>query len=193
MINVNDYVKLSDEEIEWFDKNLIWGGGLKSQTRPDLERGMLLYYLCKKYNVKKALDIGTASFFSARAMAKSGAKVDTIDIKGEMPEKPYDNINFIKGDSKEIVPTLGEYDICFIDGDHDYEGVKADLINCKKQCKIIVAHDYGNLAGPTQAINEELKDFDLILCDRMWKGAPYENGIDKGGNKIDYGVVVYGV
>lgn len=193
--NVNDYVKLTKAEVNWFDKNLIYGGGLKSVTRPDLERGLLLYYLCKKYKVKNALDLGTAGFFSARAMAKSGAQVTTIDIKGEKdPNDGWDNIEFIKGDSRDILPRLlaegKKYDIVFVDGDHGYKGVKFDLQYSKKLCKLIVAHDYGNLSDVTKAIDEELSGFDLVLCDRMWKGAPYENGVDRHGNPVNYGIVV---
>lgn len=194
--NINDFVKLPHKIVDWFDKNLIYGGGLKSITRPDLERGLLLYYLCAKHKVKKALDIGTASFFSARSMAKSGCEVDTIDIKGEKdPKDGWSNINFYLEDSKILLPKFIEegkkYDICFIDGDHSYEGVKVDIQNCKKLCKIIVCHDYGNLTDVTKAIDEELRPEEIIIEDRMWKGAPYENGIDKNGQPINYGIVVY--
>jgi len=193
-ININDYVRLPDGVVDWFDKNMF---EIKSQIRPDLERGLLLYYLCKKYNVKNALDVGTAGFFTAKSMAKAGAKVTTIDIKGEMPDIPYENITFIKGDSKEVLPEFikqgNKYDIIFIDGDHSYAGVKQDLINAKQLSNLIVCHDYGNLADVTRAIDEEIEidKSELILADRMWRGAPYEKGYDKNGNKIDYGIIVY--
>ena len=189
--NIKDIVKLTPKEDNWFDKNLIIGG-FANPNRPDLERGLLLYYLAK--GVKRCLDIGTAGFFSAKAMAKSGAIVDTIDIQGEQPSKEglYANINFIKGDSTEIVPKLKhKYDLTFIDGDHEYETVKQDIENAMKISQVIVCHDYGNLPGPTQAIDELIKPEEVIICDRMWYGAPYENGIDKSGNKIQYGLVLW--
>jgi len=188
-IKITDYVKnLTREEIDWFDDFI--SGGFENQQRPDLERGLLLYAIAKKLNAKRCLDIGTAGFFSARAMAK-WCFTDTIDIIGEMPKKPFKNITFIKGKSQDIVPKLDKYDVCFIDGDHFYEGVKQDIQNCKDKCRIIVCHDYGNEKWVTKAIDEELNNFILILEDRMWFGAPYENGQDKNGNDIDYGVVVY--
>jgi len=194
--NINDYVKLLKSEVDWFDKNLIYGG-IKSQQRPDLERGLLLYYLCQKIKAKKVLDVGTAGFFTARSMAKYGCQVDTIDIKGEKdPRDGWNNINFIKGRSQDLMVEMiaagDRYDLIFVDGDHSYEGVKQDLKCAKRLTDVIVAHDYGNLDGPTRAIDEELESFDLVLEDRMWKGAPYENGYDKNGNKINYGVAVAG-
>lgn len=42
--------------------------------------------------------------------------------------KNYDNWEFIKGDANEVVKTWDrEIDVLFIDGDHSYEGVKADF------------------------------------------------------------------
>ena len=194
-IKITDYIKnLTQEEIDWFDKNLI--KGIKNQNRPDLERGLLLYSICKKIKAKRCLDIGTAGFFSARSMAKYGCEVDTIDIKGEKdPNDGWDNINFIKGDSTEVLDQLNKnsktYDLVFIDGSHDYETVKRDIINAKIVSNLLVCHDYGNLPEVTRAIDEEILPDAVIIEDRMWYGAPYENGYDKNGNKIDYGLVIY--
>ena len=43
------------------------------------------------------------------------------------------NVEIIKGDSKEILPSLDltEVDYVFLDGGHSYETVKSDLNNCK--------------------------------------------------------------
>lgn len=191
-VNVKNFVKLSQEDIDNVEK--LTGTTWSDIKRPDLERGLVLLSLCREFKAKRCLDIGTAGFFSAKCMALSGAVIDTIDIKGEQPSQEgiYKNINFIKSDSKEIVPKLDyEYDVCFIDGDHSYETVRVDIRNCKKKCKVIVCHDFGNLADVTRAINEEIDVKEIIIEDRMWYGAPYENGIDKNGNIIDYGLVIW--
>lgn len=191
-ININDYVKLTKKEVDWFQENMF---DIKSQNRPDLERGFLLYYLCKKIKAKKVLDIGTGGFFTARSMAHYGCHVDTIDVKGSKdPKDGWDNINFMLGRSQDYMKGMIErgekYDLIFIDGSHSYEDVVIDIQNAKKLTNLIVCHDYGNLNDITMAVDENLDNFDLILEDRMWKGAPYENGYDKNGNKIDYGVVI---
>lgn len=190
-INVKDFVKLSKEDIDNVERltGTTWG----DIKRPDLERGLVLLSLCRELKAKRCLDIGTAGFFSAKCMALSGAVIDTIDIKGEQPSQEgiYEKINFIKGDSKEIVTKLDfEYDVCFIDGDHSYETVRVDIRNCKKKCKVIVCHDYGNLTDVTRAINEEIDVKEVIIEDRMWFSGPYENGIDRNRQKIDYGLVI---
>jgi predicted O-methyltransferase YrrM len=201
LINVKDFIKriydLSPEEVEWFDKNLIIGG-IKNPRRPDLERGLVLYSICKKIKAECCLDIGTAAFFSAKSMAKSGSHVDTVDIKnlpfgGNSELMPL--ITTCVYDTKEFLPTLVKnkitYDLVFVDGDHSYAGTKSDILNAMKLSDLIVCHDYGNLGGPTKAIDETIKPQRIIVEDRMWYGAAYENGKDREGKPIDYGLAVW--
>lgn len=198
-IDIKDLQIIKDvdqEVIDWFDKELVIGGW-KNPARPDLERGLLLYAICKKLNAKNVLDIGSANFYSAKAMAKWGCKVLTIDIK---PQKLRGNdelhplITHLAVDSTKLLPLLKDkqFDLIFIDGSHDYEPVKQDISNSMRLSDTIVCHDYGNIPDVTKAINEIIKPTYYIADDRLWYGAAYEkSGIDKGGEPINYGLVIH--
>ena len=90
--------------------------------------------------------------------------------------KKYEkNIHLIKGNSNKILKKLDmsliEY--VFLDGGHDYETVKNDLINCSgvvERGGTILCDDYnlGHASGVRKAIDEyvKLKNFDCeILCE----------------------------
>ena len=89
------------------------------------------------------------------------------------------NVEILKGDSKEIIPILDltDIDYVFIDGGHSYETVKNDLNNCKAIIDnngIILCDDY-NLSyapGVKEAIDEFSfkENYDLkIVFDRFAK------------------------
>jgi len=64
-----------------------------------------------------------------------------------------------KGMTEDIVK-MGDnsFDLCFIDADHSYEGVKRDTILARRMVKsggVIVWHDYNNVPGVTQFIDED--------------------------------------
>lgn len=68
----------------------------------------------------------------------------------------YSNLRVICGDSAEIAASIPEVDMVFIDGAHDYESVKRDLLAyLPKARKIICGHDY-NWEGVNRAVTEVL-------------------------------------
>ncbi|MGX5726583.1 class I SAM-dependent methyltransferase [Metapseudomonas otitidis] len=78
-------------------------------------------------------------------------------------EKYSGNIVPVRGYSTEVVgvvrDTISELDLLFIDGDHSYEGAKADWDFYKSFLKpgaIVVFHDYGWAEGVQRVVHEEV-------------------------------------
>ena len=78
-------------------------------------------------------------------IAKSGHKVELLLADSHDPE------------TVRRVSDAGPYDFCFIDGDHSYEGVKADWENYGPMAKIIGFHDIINPPSQVDRLWAELK------------------------------------
>ena len=90
----------------------------------------------------------------------------------------------VVGDSKETVPEFEfENGICaiFIDGDHSYEGAKADIVNCLDKAgkgTLIIVDDVVRVGfpipGPVKAWDESLLELDILYAGQidytLWKG-----------------------
>ena len=90
-----------------------------------------------------------------------------------------DRIYPIRGFSTEVVKEVCEIsrtiDLLFIDGDHSYEGVKADWMAYKKFLKIgsiVVFHDYGWAEGVKRVIDENVTQYTSFTKNlpNMWWG-----------------------
>lgn len=86
----------------------------------------MIELLIRLGRISNILEVGTAIGYSAIRMVNAGAEhIDTIEINQDAARvaaenvkraKAEDKIHIIKGDAKEILPTLsGEYDMIFID------------------------------------------------------------------------------
>tara|TARA_R110002096_G_scaffold350201_1_gene543228 strand:+ start:44 stop:781 length:738 start_codon:yes stop_codon:yes gene_type:complete len=133
--------------------------------RPNYERGLLIYSLIKKYNLKSFLEIGFGRGFVTVCAAKAlqengGGKIVTIDplfedentkshVKRLIESLPREwfssnDISFVNGFSQNILPSINEnFDFVYIDGDHTYEATKKDWLNTKdKFNKFLLFDDY---------------------------------------------------
>jgi len=127
--------------------------------RPNYERGLLIYSLIKKYDIRSFLEIGFGRGYGALCAARAihengGGKVVSIDpyfdenhIKKLLtiyPKEWFKLIDLKGGFSKDILPELDEkYDFIYIDGDHTYNAVKSDWENTKdKFNKFLLFDDY---------------------------------------------------
>lgn len=93
--------------------------------------------------------------------------------------KQFENVKVIKSYTSDFLNSLeNEYlDAVYIDADHSYDGVKADLTLSYKKVKkggIIMGHDYTNrmFPGVVKAVNEFCNDFDLKISFLTEDGCP---------------------
>lgn len=101
-----------------------------------------------------AIEIGTYEGGSLRRVAAHSKHVDTFDLDDLVRDKHrLSNVSFHQGDSRATVPAVLDWyatreisvDFALIDGDHSYEGVRADVLNvvsspaCRRT--VILMHD----------------------------------------------------
>ena len=128
--------------------------------RANYERGILIYHLIRHYGITSMLEIGFgrgyATFCAARAFHDAGiaGKIVTVDpaldeknvkvLTQVFPQEWFSYIQFMKGTSADIIPTLKEdFDLVYIDGDHSYAGTKLDWDLTKdKWKKCLLFDDY---------------------------------------------------
>lgn len=168
-------------------------GGYHLQQNP-YEMAALLTVLARRFkpNGYTYLEIGSASGGFIRAIYeripfKTGVMIDNGEYLREHQEE---NISAFKGlVTRHILDSHGDqakvalygkkFDVIFIDGDHSYNGVKADIdlvIPHAKKETLIIFHDIAcaHVPGVQQAYEETLKQGRLIEIARFLK--PREPG-----------------
>lgn len=143
---------------------------------------------------KRVLEIGSANGFSACAMALGGAEhVTAVDPHSWVPGSlPAMTANLQTHGVEDKVTIIAEtfytaceglkgrkFDFIFIDGDHQYEAVKFDVIHARELLApggVIACHDYDECccAGVRPALDELFPDGPTLLVDTLFIYEPEE-------------------
>lgn len=179
--------------------------------RANYERGILIYHLIRQFNLTSMLEIGFgrgyATLCAAKAFYDAGiaGKIVSIDpafdenfigaLQKVFPPDWFKSLQLVKTTSSLALPQIPEnFDLIYIDGDHSYEGTKADWLGTKdKFNKFLLFDDYHlpskNDPGIkcSQAIDEvEDPSKELIIMDRRM----FFDDRRFTDDKIDYGQVL---
>lgn len=115
----------------------------------ELEAGILAAVAADR----TVIEIGTGLGVSTRALASTARSVTTVDIDPWVHETIWpdlpDHVERLRS-----LPADGQWDVAFIDGDHNRLAVRTDLRWCYPRVHVIVAHDTNH-----QAVRAE--------CDRV--------------------------
>lgn len=178
--------------------------------RSNYERGILIYYLIRKFNLTSMLEIGFgrgyATICAAKAFHDSGikGKITTIDpaidekflqaLTTVFSKELFQYINFMKCTSKQGFPNLNDqtFDLIYIDGDHSYEGTKLDWEWSKSKFNSFLLFDDYHMSSKNDPgidcarLIDEIDDQskELILMDRRMFFD------DRRIEKLDYGQVL---
>ena len=179
--------------------------------RPNYERGILIYYLIKHFNIKSVLEIGFgrgySTFCAAKAMTDAGIEGEIVTVDPALnkdqiqpltkifPRAWFEKIEFSKTFSDDFFKKdERRFDLVYIDGDHRYDAVKKDWDNSKKIFNKFVLFDDYHLPGKQQKdiecaklINEiEDPSKELIIMDRRM----FYDDRRFSDEEIDYGQVL---
>lgn len=112
-----------------------------------------------KGSVGHAVDLPGGAWGNAKSVRSLERAVESLARKGY-------KVGLTFGDSqasgtKSIVGRAGPFDACLIDGDHRYDGVKADWETYRRHARIVAFHD---IAGEGQRNG----DF-VVEVPRLWR------------------------
>ncbi|NVD39794.1 class I SAM-dependent methyltransferase [Ensifer sp. HO-A22] len=162
-------------------EDFLFDDGVNQNWHMQLSERVALMHVLGRVKSEVSLEIGTFQCGSLRPIAAASKRVITFDIdENQHRISPlFPNVKFVTGDSAQTLPPIiealnsGDEEVNFIlvDGSHEEDGVRRDLIECikyvpKRRPTVILAHDSANpavRAGITSV---------------PWVGCPYVHAIN---------------
>lgn len=116
------------------------------------------------------LEIGVHRGYLCKTWREAFPEAGVVGIEKDISELEFTDFWLIDGDSKdphvrERARKVGEYDLVFIDGDHTFEGAKADwnaYANLVRPGGIVAFHDTRRVGEQWVGKVETRKLFDLL-------------------------------
>tara|TARA_B110000211_G_C13901130_1_gene473989 strand:- start:114 stop:746 length:633 start_codon:yes stop_codon:yes gene_type:complete len=149
-------------------------------------------------SINSVMEIGFNAGHSAEIFLSSNKNINLISfdigeyhyvkLGKQFIDKTYpDRHTLIIGNSLDTVPEYfkkinKKFDLIFIDGSHNYEVAKSDLLNCKN-----LAHDKTIVIMDDTVNNNNLSEFWNIGPTRAWREAKELNIIKEIGSEDYYG------
>lgn len=145
--------------------------------------------LLSRLSPKIAIEIGTADGGSLTRIAAHSEHVHTFDLAPRV-QQDFSNVTYHCGDSRVLLPAVlrdlegagRSVDFVLIDGDHEAEGVRLDLLNILDSTAVsravIVLHDAANegvregIRRANPATYPKVAYVDLDFVDSVWVAAP---------------------
>lgn len=128
----------------------------------------------------KMLEVGSNYGVSTEVFAIHFGLVHAVDLG--FPQRffdrlsKYNNVMAISGRSPDVAKQFedGTFDLIYIDAEHSYDSVKADILGWLPKVKkhgFIAGHDYSEQesnGGVIKAVNEVLGEPDRVFEDTSW-------------------------
>lgn len=145
-----DVWRIADDVVGWLDG-------------PEAE---LLYSCAKSLPIgSEIVEVGTAHGKSATVLVFAGHKISSVDIDPKISVWPGTNILTMKSVDASERFKVESIDLLFLDGDHEYESVKADIgawLSRVKPGGMVLFHDYQSWPGVTKAVDEAISAGHLV-------------------------------
>jgi len=137
-----------------------------------LEEYLFWFGLAALLKPRSILEVGTSSGVSAlmllwgASLFDSVARLTTIDIarsphvEANFAKLPAlsDRIDFLQGDSREILPRLADehapFDLVLLDGSHEYDHVRIEWSLVQQISDMWIFHDTDQFPGPARLVRE---------------------------------------